>query len=138
MPSEVRGNLRCTTDDDEIVYGYVGVAYPATAEFYMSSTDIGNIYQRPVHELEPAETPAAKHLPVTPRAQPPKGATIFNIADIIAPLILAHLAEGYNKVWRPYSHDPFTGWSWLPARCVDCRFAGGTKNRPDNWPTDHQ
>lgn len=110
MPSEVRGNLRCTTDDDEIVYGYVGVAYPATAEFYMSSTDIGNIYQRPVHELEPAETPAEDEWSY----------------------------YYYNKVWRPYSHDPFAGWSWLPARCVDCRFAGGTKNRPDNWPTDHQ
>lgn len=110
MPSEVRGNLRCTTDDDEIVYGYVGVAYPASAEFYMSSDDIGRIYQRPIHEYEPPETPAEEQW--------------YNYY--------------YIKAWRPYSHDPFSGWEWMPGRCVDCRFAGGTKNRPDNWPTDHK
>jgi hypothetical protein len=28
------------------------------------------------------------------------------------------------------------GYEWMPVRCVDCRFKGGTKNRPADWPNN--
>lgn len=109
MPSEVRGNIRCTTDDDEIVYGYVGVAYPATRELWIKSDDV-KIYERAVIDRTEAE--------IVDESQ-------WRFYYL-------------NKIWRPYNLDPLAGMMWLPARCVDCRYGGGTKNRPDNWPNNHK
>ncbi len=30
------------------------------------------------------------------------------------------------------------GYEWWPARCVDCRYRGGTKNKPAWWPNAHK
>lgn len=109
MPSEVRGNIRCTTDDDEIVYGYVGVAYPAIRELWLKADDM-MIYERAEY-------------------------------DRTEPEILDESSWRFyynNKIWRPYRLDPIAGLMWLPARCVDCRYGGGNKNRPENWPNSHQ
>lgn len=34
MPSEMRGNIRCKSDPDEMVYGYVAVVQPVSARMY--------------------------------------------------------------------------------------------------------
>lgn len=54
------------------------------------------------------------------------------------------LKEQYDEIpdnYMPYGfyNDP-PGVEWFfygPKTCVDCRIAGGTKNRPAFWPTDH-
>ncbi len=28
-------------------------------------------------------------------------------------------------------------WLWGPRRCVDCRQDGGSKTKPEGWPTGH-
>ena len=30
------------------------------------------------------------------------------------------------------------GYEWWPARCVDCRYRGGTKDKPSWWPNSHK
>ena len=62
------------------------------------------IAETPAPQAVPAEAPAAdaapKHLPAMPKAQPPKGTAIFNIADIIAEVRAAE-AEGRNTAEIP-------------------------------------
>lgn len=48
----------------------------------------------PITAPEPEEDPVPRHLPPAPKAHPPKGAAIFNIADIIAEV---HAAEAAGR-----------------------------------------
>ncbi len=42
----------------------------------------------------------------------------------------------YNAGLGILYSDP-DGYYWINRRCVDCRALGGTKNKPEWWPTDH-
>lgn len=106
IPSEVRGNLRCVTDDDEIVYGYVGTSSPQKARIYIDN-GVTMLYVRP--EMRDAEYEAVA----------PEDWLLYYT----------------SRNWRPYYNDLMAGeCNWAPARCVDCTYYGGTKNRPADWP----
>ena len=44
----------------------------------------------------------------------------------------------YRMGYVPYANDPMMGSSWARKSCIDCRLAGGTKTRPDDWPNGHK
>lgn len=103
-PSEVRGNIRCLDDDDEIVYGYVAVAEPARIERYFYSKDLKFF-------VDPDDR--------------------ISYEDKTFPEYEWYMA--YMTGWRPYYNKTMVGVLWTNARCVDCRKLGGTKQRPENW-----
>lgn len=109
IPSEVRGNLRCVQDDDEIVYGYVGISCPQKARLYIDNA-VTNLYVR--QDILEAES------------------------ETVAP---EDWYKYYReKDWRVYDRDDLSGAvTWAPRRCVDCTYNGGTKNKPSDWPNDH-
>ena len=108
IPSEVRGNLRCMSDDDEIVYGYVGTSCPQKARLWIDN-NVTRIYVRPREKNAEYE------------AVPQENWFMY-----------------YSKRWRPYYQDVMAGEvNWAPAVCVDCRTAGGNKNKPADWPNNH-
>lgn len=46
------------------------------------------------------------------------------------------LLEYYEKGYLPVKEDIYgNGYQWGPARCVDCRRSGGTKEKPEGWPS---
>jgi hypothetical protein len=50
----------------------------------------------------------------------------------------AEAIDLYASYWRiAYSVDTDI-YRWLLARCVECTALGGTKDKPDWWPNDHQ
>jgi len=105
MPSEVRGNIRNMSDESEMVYGYVAVVRPSSATLYYDN-EIGMFY----HNIEHVEYEEE----IVPQDQ--------------------FRRYYYSKNYRPVQDDPAQGVSWGPARCIDCRLLGGTKNRPEGWP----
>lgn len=108
IPSEVRGNLRCVYDDDEIVYGYIGISCPQKARIYIDN-DRERIY-KPV---------------------PDRNAIYEAVSQDNWYLYFR------SRDYRPYYEDMKDGLMWAPTRCVDCRRDGGTKNKPADWPNNH-
>lgn len=105
MPSEVRGNIRNMDDESEMVYGMVAVVCPNSATLYYDN-EVGKFY----HNTERVE---------------------YEEVSVDAGQYLKYYLNNY----RPVRIDPMEGTIWAPARCVDCRLKGGTKNKPEDWPT---
>lgn len=107
IPSAMKGNLSCTTDPDEMVYGYIAVVFPKKARLYVSDED-ADFYKM--------------------------GKMPYEFQEEV-------LSEGeylgrYLQGWRPFYHDFLQGQVWgYPVECLDCTKLGGTKNKPDDWPT---
>jgi hypothetical protein len=47
------------------------------------------------------------------------------------------LQDAYNMGYGLYEETAF-GFNCFPVYCLDCRQRGGSKNKPDWWPNDHQ
>lgn len=109
IPSAMKGNLSCTTDPDEIVYGYIAVVFPKKAILYVSDED-ADFYKMGKNPYEFQEE-------------------VVDSFDYL---------KRYLQGWRPYYHDFLKGQIWgYPAECLDCTKLGGTKNKPADWPTSH-
>lgn len=111
QPSEVQGNIGCTTNPDKKVLGYVSVLKNVEEErIFISSLEIeapfyGGFcteYDEAFFAEERLDTPADKYR-----------AGYRPVGDII-PL------------------------SWSDTRCVDCTANGGSKKKPSFWPNKHQ
>ena len=106
-PSELRGNILCEEDPDELVLGFVEVSRTSD-RFSFLPDDIGAYLDRGDSDLQKLVEPPA-----------------------------AELADFYARGWRPIDYvtpdegAPFMGWA-RPEWC-DCRAAGGTKIRPPYW-----
>lgn len=104
-PSEVRGNIVCIQDPDEFVAGYVTVTSRHYDELWIEK----GFYKQPDF---------MQKLSVPGRAP---------------------ISEMYEGGLRPafYGEDAMGNYGllWGPMECVDCRGYGGTKTRPENWPT---
>lgn len=106
MPSEVRGNIRNMADDTEMVYGHIAVVLPSSATLYYDN-EKGMFYQN------------------TTRVE-------YEEATIGS----GDFARYYRKGYLPVMSDPAQGDIWgYPAECIDCRMMGGTRNKPEGWPT---
>ena len=107
-PSELVGNIRCVQNPDELVMGYVNVAQIARKQLVIDDIDI-NFYKS---------------------SQPP-----YEIAELSQ--------RDYNEYYFEQFYLPYgtiyppgdlTQTYWAPARCVDCIYGGGTREKPEDWP----
>lgn len=110
IPNAMRGNIRCSGADDEMVYGYVAVVKPQTKTLYVECKgEVYELYQKawrnPGYEKE----------------------------EVDENNWLGYYRMGY----LPVSYQPMMGSFWARSGCVDCRKAGGTKDRPADWPNKH-
>ena len=107
QPSEMRGNIKCTTDPEETVLGFISAASVTKKRFFASKSEIG-IYNN--SHICPVMIPEReKPIPI--------------------PWSTMH-ETGYDIV----SYNPSERESaWAPVSCVDCRIFG-TKNKPSFWP----
>lgn len=109
QPSEMKGNLKCITNPEETVLGFISAGYVSKKRFFASKEEIGVYYNTHVCDI------------VIPEefAPPVAWSTMFD--------------TGYDIV----SYSPSENKSmWAPLSCVDCRVFG-TKNKPSFWPNNH-
>ena len=112
IPSEMRGNLVCSTDPDTPVIGFVEVAEYTEKEVYLDRRN--SPYVRPWHFCDSQE-------------------------EIDAVIINRDPPPQYNE-WEAYllhDSDLPEGPIWTHRNCIDCRIQGGTKVRPAFWPNNH-
>ena len=108
-PSEMVGNIRCVQDPDELVMGYINVARRASKTLYLDALDV-KFYKSDEPYVE---------------------------GELIG---TDRWLEFILKGYLPYSSvmpEDYSQTYWAPARCVDCTKMGGTRERPDDWPTNH-
>jgi len=120
QPSESTGNVVCRTDPSKKVMGFVCVVKNVSEKrIYIAATEITKAHSSASVECEEI---LASDLPAY-------------LSEM-----KIDLAEFYKSGFRPVgqfnSMDPLE--SWVRERCVDCTKRGGTKNKPDFWPNDHQ
>lgn len=112
QPSEMRGNIHCDNDPNKMVLGYIGASSVTSKRVFFNSNDV-RFYQKPkTVEPEPEEIPADEQ----------------KTRYIMDQMRVYTFFETEEQIFT----DRFT---WLPRRCVDCTYFGGTKNKPDYWPT---
>ena len=109
-PGEIAGNLRCETDPDRMVLGYVTVARTTSMRAYLGS--------------EYLLTMKNSGYLVYPLASPQPG----------IPGWREYYERGYLPLEEYTGSDSERGpYGWGEARCYDCIAAGGTQERPDFW-----
>ena len=116
IPSQMAGNIHCITDPDAEVIGYVNASREAVGIMYYNNVQEGFYNGR---------------------------STDWNIVKVEEFYDPYDFVFWYARGYLPYTFVPAnmsdTGqdtYMWSPARCVDCRRAGGTKNRPADWPNN--
>ena len=107
-PGEIAGNLRCESDPDREVLGYVIFSRSVSKRAFLDSRY--NKYRRP-NEGALRYLLAEQYL------------TYWNIG-------FKPLAENTNPDRDPSMEGPY---GWGDRSCYDCRAAGGTKQKPDFW-----
>lgn len=106
-PSEVRGNIVNVDDPDELVLGYVSVATCTRATLFIDNYT--TLFSRW------------------------KGSSY----NIVYPQTQSDWWKYYGWLYRVgWWDENERAYSWLPGECVDCRFSGGTKDRPSWWIND--
>lgn len=105
-PSSIAGNIRCTGNPDEKVVGYVDVTYAVMAKKYISISE-HQAYRNTGASPEPVVVPSINWY--------------------------SKYLEGYLPY---YKNEKDGDCYWVEARCVDCRLAGGTTEKPEDWPDE--
>lgn len=109
-PSELRGNITCTTDPNMPVIGYVEVSSTTQNRRFISRSK-DNVYEWPLSDCELiSEDSLKKKYP----GGIPKEYVIF----------------------REYPPPPDIPPDYIHVSCVDCRYYG-TEQKPDDWPNNH-
>jgi len=107
-PSDMKGNLYSVSDPEENVTGYISATHVSKSRVFFDN-DQEAFYVEPHRDPE------------------------YNTFQVAKEEFKKYYWSGY----RPVSgSSEMTGYWWAPARCVDCTFEGGTKNKPDYWPND--
>jgi len=111
-PSQMTGNIHCVSDPSVPVIGYIGASSQCSGDMYYIN--------------------AEEHFYKSPTPTP------VEILEIQPPEFADYYRRGYLPVEVISSMGSATRYEWAPARCVDCRRKGGTKNKPEGWPNDHR
>lgn len=115
QPSELYGNIRCTTHPERRVLGYVSIGTHTTKRIFATTREIG-IYIPFV--CAPLDMASFQDM-----IPPPTNIDFYN--------------SGYRVMGTtPSFNDPEDPKEWYPRRCIDCT-AMGTKVKPPFWPNDH-
>ena len=113
-PGEVAGNLRCETEPERMVMGYVTVARSTSMRTFIGSN---YLLSRAPNHYSLAYPKAYPQMPGEP-AWPD------------------YYQMGYMPVEENSLPDPdpnFGPYGWASAPCYDCLAAGGFQTRPDFW-----
>ena len=113
-PGEIAGNLRCETNPDQMVLGYVTVTRSASMRVYNGSQYYIQPYLSPYSLAYPPPTPTI-----------PGGTCYRDFYDMgYMPLVENTLPESEADL-GPYG--------WGAPYCYDCIAAGGFQTQPDFW-----
>ncbi len=112
-PSQMAGNIRCVSDPDIPVIGYVSACRQATARmYYDNSEEFFCTYKVIVNDEEVEDVQ-------------PRDFFLYNQNNSIV----------LNVEWDSPSGPHYY---WVPRGCADCRVKGGNKNKPADWPNNHK
>lgn len=109
-PSEVRGNIRCVSDTTELVLGYINASTQSSMMKYVHNSETLFYRSNMKYELD---------------EEVPEDEWYLNYS--------LHNKIPVNPVYDMMGN--ITGYTWCVKRCVDCRYYGGTKNKPEGWPS---
>lgn len=110
QPSELRGNIHCVNDSSIVVLGYVSASKVSSHRIFVSVDDF----------------------PMQNKRQNCSAFIEIDLAEHSK--MRRYYYGGYDVVFL----DNMTNiTSWSERRCVDCRVKGGTKEKPDYWPNNH-
>jgi len=112
MLSEIRGNIACLTNPDEPVVGYIVAAEEVVFRIFIN-----------MEQLEGEDGYDC--------VRNENGQMISIIKYTRADLKNLGESAGIHYV-------DLNTYYCSPIKCVDCTYRGGTKNKPDFWPNDHQ
>lgn len=111
VPSELRGNITCTTDPDRPVIGYIDVSSTTQKHCYIMRRDV---YEVPYSLRQECEEVLMDSL-----------LTWYN----------GEIPDDYVLLY-PESISPDDPILYARDQCVDCR-RHGTEQKPDDWPDNH-
>lgn len=111
QPIEMKGNITCLTHPEETVIGYINASTETTYRYYIEA------YKMPGMEDDYNCREKELFFEDQLRIAYSKGLAIKN---------------------RIYTEGGGILYECLNKRCIDCTTRGGTKNKPDFWPNDHQ
>ena len=112
-PGEIVGNLRCETEPERMVLGFVTVARLATMRAYIGSNYLISRVLSPYELAYP---------------QPYGQGEDYGWPEYYG---MGYMPVEVNSLPDP---DPLFGpYGWASAECYDCIAAGGTQERPDFW-----
>lgn len=114
IPSEMRGNIRCVTNPDEQVVGFISVCERASHRIFINVS--------PYHKSR----------------ENPNDLLFFPEPDEDGNYNLDALYVYNSPVTFDGEAPTKTNVIWGPKRCVDCRVWGGTKTKPEWWPNDDE
>ena len=116
VPSEMASNVHCVSDPSIQVMGYLNAAAQVTAVMYYD-----NIKER-FYKPDPPE----------PRDTEEVEAGDVETADELYDQ--RHMLPYDGEYKSPTAFEP-THYLWTYARCIDCTLHGGSKDRPEDWPS---
>ena len=117
VPSEMASNVHCVTDPSIQVMGYLNAATQVTAVMYYD-----NIKER-FYRPDP---------PLPYESEELEAKDLEKADDFYARHYLPYDAEYKSETMLEPTH-----YLWTYARCIDCRLFGGSKDRPEDWPSDN-
>jgi hypothetical protein len=116
-PSEMASNVRCISDPDLQVMGYINAAAQAEAVMYYDNSE---------HHYYKAGKPFERDEQKVSAAYPDSLAYWYH-----------HGYLPYDEVYETMSMNP-SHYMFAHSICIDCRRQGGTKVAPADWPSGHK
>ena len=117
-PSEMASNVHCVSDPSVQVLGYLNAA--AQTEGVMYYDDALNHYHISRRPFERYDRKVS--------AQRPDSLEYWYKNGYLP----------YEEVYEDEMSDFPTHYMWAQQICIDCRKQGGTKNKPEGWPSTHK
>jgi hypothetical protein len=113
QPCEMSGNIRCLSDANTKVLGYISAGTITSKRVFISEKDIGIYisFDCPFFNESDFNQPLEPAIPLTNREKFDMGYAVVRV-ELVDPI------------------------EWVPLSCVDCRIRGN-KNKPPFWPNDH-
>jgi len=109
QPNEKTGNIRCLSNPDEPVIGYIAISKETTSRIFID---------------------VSRMIPFDERG--------CSQADLRV-LLVSQMIHNHNNGWGIYEYwPPSSTFRGADIKCLDCTIRGGTKNKPDFWPNNHQ
>lgn len=111
LPSQIQGNIRCVSDEDEVAIGFFIATGVREQQIFIMPTEIPEAYPDFTHAACPLDT------------------TIFEPLGIYDDTA-DNLITGLYSTGTPPAP---LGYVSAPTECIDCRRRGGVLTKPDFW-----